>query len=195
EHPNKTIASFSGSLEVVLKPGGGAMDAKVKAPALRRGKEAGASTSVKEPITPDNLLLRGTVLRNTKWATGLVLSTGHDTKVMMSIAKAPEKSSHLNARINTEIKGLAMMLFFFCISGALGSSIWQSTHQSFRKDVLRWSGNLISDFVVQFFYYLLLLYGFVPISLYVSQNFIRFFQASQPFQNYKKKCTFGTDSK
>lgn len=36
-----------------------------------------------------------------QWAVGLVISTGHDTKVMMSIAKAPEKSSHLNARINT----------------------------------------------------------------------------------------------
>ena len=41
------------------------------------------------------------VLLSVQWATGLVLSTGHDTKVMMSIAKAPEKSSHLNARINT----------------------------------------------------------------------------------------------
>jgi len=38
--------------------------------------------------------------------------------------------------------------------------------------------DLVSDFIVQFFYYLLLLYGFVPISLYVSQNFIRYFQAS-----------------
>lgn len=36
--------------------------------------------------------------------------------------------------------------------------------------------DLVSDFLIQFFYYLLLLYGFVPISLYVSQNFIRYFQ-------------------
>ena len=74
EHPNKTIASFSGSLEVVLKPGGGAVDSKAKpaAAAGRRGQEGGAPTAVKEPITPDNLLLRGTVLRNTKvgWGCG-----------------------------------------------------------------------------------------------------------------------------
>lgn len=38
--------------------------------------------------------------------------------------------------------------------------------------------DLVTDFLVQFFYYLLLLYGFVPISLYVSQNFIRYFQVS-----------------
>lgn len=39
--------------------------------------------------------------RFVQWAVGLVISTGHDTKVMMSIAKAPEKTSHLNTRVNT----------------------------------------------------------------------------------------------
>ncbi|CAN0191506.1 unnamed protein product, partial [Ectocarpus fasciculatus] len=59
----------------------------------------------------------------------------------------------------------------------MGSSIWQSAHDVFRAQVLMLDTDLVADFVVQFFYYLLLLYGFVPISLYVSQNFIRFFQA------------------
>lgn len=52
---------------------------------------------------------------------------------------------------------------------------------SFSFQVLMQNTDLVSDFLVQFFYYLLLLYGFVPISLYVSQNFIRYFQASVVF--------------
>ncbi|CAM9262124.1 unnamed protein product, partial [Hapterophycus canaliculatus] len=131
EHPNKAIASFSGSLEASLKPRGKDHEA--------RGSQGGEGSirprTVKEPITPENLLLRGTVLRNTKWATGMVISTGHDTKVMMSIAKAPEKTSHLNSRVNTEIKGLAVMLFLFCLTGAMGSSIWQYSHEDFRTGV------------------------------------------------------------
>ncbi|CAM9989729.1 unnamed protein product, partial [Ectocarpus sp. 4 AP-2014] len=186
EHPNKAIASFTGSLEVSLKPGGGAGSVGVhgdvdtatgSTTAAGGGSRKRSRTVVKEPVTPENLLLRGTVLRNTKWAVGLVISTGHDTKVMMSIAKAPEKTSHLNTRVNTEIKGLALMLFLFCLTGAMGSSIWQSAHDEFRAQVLMLNTDLVADFVVQFFYYLLLLYGFVPISLYVSQNFIRFFQS------------------
>ncbi|CAN0220421.1 unnamed protein product, partial [Ectocarpus sp. 8 AP-2014] len=186
EHPNKAIASFTGSLEVSLKPGGGAASVGVhgdvdgaasSTTAAGGGSRKKSRTVVKEPVTPENLLLRGTVLRNTKWAVGLVISTGHDTKVMMSIAKAPEKTSHLNSRVNTEIKGLALMLFLFCLTGAMGSSIWQSAHEEFRAQVLMLDTDLVADFVVQFFYYLLLLYGFVPISLYVSQNFIRFFQS------------------
>lgn len=58
EHPNKAIASFSGSLEVSLKPGGGALG--------KGAQESDRPKTVKEPITSENLLLRGTVLRNTK---------------------------------------------------------------------------------------------------------------------------------
>lgn len=66
----------------------------------------------------------------------------------------------------------------------IASATWSSTTlmdvaiASFALQVLMQDVDLVTDFLVQFFYYLLLLYGFVPISLYVSQNFIRYFQAS-----------------
>ncbi|TQS34064.1 hypothetical protein Golomagni_05567, partial [Golovinomyces magnicellulatus] len=37
-----------------------------------------------EPVTIDNLLLRGCNLRNTEWVLGVVVFTGHDTKIMMN---------------------------------------------------------------------------------------------------------------
>ena len=37
-----------------------------------------------EAITINNLLLRGCTLRNTKWAIGIVVFTGDDTKIMLN---------------------------------------------------------------------------------------------------------------
>jgi phospholipid-transporting ATPase len=39
-----------------------------------RGKEL--------PLNPEQLLLRGAMLRNTRWAYGVVVFTGHETKLM-----------------------------------------------------------------------------------------------------------------
>ena len=52
---------------------------------------SGTAGSTSEPISPDMLLLRGCVLRNTRWVLGLVLNTGPDTKIMMSMSKVRVK--------------------------------------------------------------------------------------------------------
>ena len=45
------------------------------------------------PLGPDQLLLRGAMLRNTSWVFGIVVYTGHDTKLMRNSTSAPLKVS------------------------------------------------------------------------------------------------------
>ena len=69
EHHNKNIDSFSGVIEI-----------------------AGVG---KDPIMPNNVILRGCVLRNTDWIIGLVVNTGHDAKIMMSNTETPNKTANV----------------------------------------------------------------------------------------------------
>eukprot|EP01036_Dinobryon_divergens_P026423 gene26423-35074_t len=59
EHPNKLIDAFTGVVDLTK---------------CKLGRE---------PINPNSVLLRGCVLRNTEWAFGLVVNSGHDTKIMI----------------------------------------------------------------------------------------------------------------
>lgn len=49
---------------------------------LSMGQPGHAATSSETPLGPDQLLLRGAQLRNTSWLYGLVVFTGHETKLM-----------------------------------------------------------------------------------------------------------------
>ena len=113
-----------------------------------------------------------------------VVNTGHDTKVMMAMTKPQEKSSQLNDRINSEIRWVAVMLALLCVIGAVGDAVWVVMNTA-SSDKLggAWylhssydGGQVVAEGFLQLAYYFLLLYGFIPISLYVTQNFVRFFQ-------------------
>jgi phospholipid-transporting ATPase len=60
EHPNNSLYTYEGNLDLITSTG----------------------FPKQVPLGPDQLLLRGAQLRNTPWAYGLVVFTGHETKLM-----------------------------------------------------------------------------------------------------------------
>jgi magnesium-transporting ATPase (P-type) len=48
----------------------------------------------------DNMVLRGSSLRNTEYVYGIAVFTGHDTKVMQNSAQAKMKFSRLDLMTN-----------------------------------------------------------------------------------------------
>ena len=48
----------------------------------------------------EQILLRGSSLRNTKYIWGIAVYTGHDSKVMMNSAKSTVKKSKLEIALN-----------------------------------------------------------------------------------------------
>jgi magnesium-transporting ATPase (P-type) len=55
------------------------------------------------PLGADNVILRGCMLRNTEYVYGIVVFSGHDTKIMMNSMAAKYKFSGLELYTNYAI--------------------------------------------------------------------------------------------
>mmetsp|Transcript_31689 Transcript_31689/g.43471 ORF Transcript_31689/g.43471 Transcript_31689/m.43471 type:complete len:1213 (+) Transcript_31689:256-3894(+) len=152
EHPNKLIDSFTGVIDF--------------------GKTLG-----REPIPANCVLLRGCVLRNTDWAIGLVVNTGHDTKIMMSSSGTRAKTSQLESLASQEIIRIIYLLAIVCVAGATGQAIWNALNKVEDMWYLKWNQNAIAFWFIDFFYFFLLHATFIPVSLYVSMSVVRYVQA------------------
>lgn len=69
------------------------------------------------------MLLRGAQIRNTPWAYGLVVFTGHETKLMRNATAAPIKRTALEKQVNVQIVFLFGLLLALSIGSTIGSSI------------------------------------------------------------------------
>src|SRR5271170_2528826 len=56
-----------------------------------------------EPVSIENLLLRGCNLKNTEWAIGVVMFTGQETRIMMNSGITPSKRSYISRSLNWNV--------------------------------------------------------------------------------------------
>nr|XP_031361928.1 probable phospholipid-transporting ATPase VB [Lonchura striata domestica] len=125
----------------------------------------------------ENLLLRGCTIRNTEAAAGIVIYAGHETKAMLNNSGPRYKRSRIEQRMNRDIFLCVGLLFVMCLVGAVGHGIWTGKfweHPPY--DVPDWNGNFVAPVLAGFFMFLtmiILLQILIPISLYVSIEFVK----------------------
>ncbi|KAJ1548614.1 hypothetical protein HK405_001855 [Cladochytrium tenue] len=130
------------------------------------------------PLTPNQLLLRGSILRNTREAYGVAVYTGEECKIRMnSSPAASRKAPHLEHLTNK------IVIIVFCcqllLAGALtGLSFWWSHGQNGNGQhwYLERSSSSAGDTVTTFANFVVLFNAFIPISLYVSMEILKVFQ-------------------
>ncbi|KAF9626040.1 hypothetical protein IFM89_030708 [Coptis chinensis] len=143
---------------------------------------------VQYPLTPQQLLLRDSKLRNTDYIYGAVIFTGHDTKVMQNSTEPPSKRSKVERRMDK------IIYFLFCIlvvMSFVGSVFFGITTKEDLKDGImkRWylrpdettvfyDPKRATEAAILHFLTALILYGYlIPISLYVSIEIVKVLQS------------------
>ncbi|MEE6462138.1 hypothetical protein FKM82_001508 [Ascaphus truei] len=128
------------------------------------------------PLGPDQILLRGAQLRNTQWVHGIVVYTGHDTKLMQNSTRPPLKLSNVERITNIQILLLFCTLITISLFCSIGSSIWNAKHSEgdWYLD-LNYAG--ASNFGLNFLTFIILFNNLIPISLLVTLEVVKFIQA------------------
>jgi len=148
-HPNSSINEFSGVLHFMKK---------------------------KVSLKANNLMLRGSKLKNTQYVIGVVVYTGLETKIMKNSERSKVKCSHIQQKTNETI----ILVFFFqlilCVISAVGNFSWNYLYADLHSYLQIEDDPELSSFL-SFFSYFLLNNTMIPISLIVTLEFVKLAQA------------------
>ncbi|KAI9099801.1 hypothetical protein DFS34DRAFT_507698 [Phlyctochytrium arcticum] len=125
------------------------------------------------PIDPQQLLLRGAQLRNTRWVYAIVVFTGHETKLMRNATAAPIKRTKVERMVNTQIIFLFLTLLGMAVLCSLGALVRQLSNP-FEKNFLLDTGNPWKMFPVNILTYIILFNNLIPLSLIVTMEAVKF---------------------
>ena len=75
------------------------------------------------PLDPSQILLRDSKLRNTAYVYGVVIFTGHDSKVMQNATKSPSKRSKIEKQMDKIIYILFTLLVLISLISSIGFAI------------------------------------------------------------------------
>lgn len=154
EHPNTLVDTFTGTIDL--------------------GKSVG-----RQIILPENVVLRGCVVRSTEFVIGLVVNTGKDTKMaMMSAynADSAKKISVVERQANVQVRRIIAVLLVLAIAASIAASVYNDQFEIGKSPYLQFTQNPAQFFFVSLGYFFILHGTVVPVSLYVSMAVARYFQ-------------------
>jgi len=169
EQPNEFLYTFNGNLTM---------------PSLNKGAPL--------PISESSILLRGSSLSETEWVYGIAIYTGHETKIMMNSTGARVKKSDVEKKTDKYIILLVLIQTTICLVAGVIYSLWENL-QGDKLIYLNLNTNGESEDVFKvgaqsFGTWFLVMMNFVPISLLVCLEMVKFFQGSFIQMDYRMVC-------
>ncbi|KAJ6490741.1 hypothetical protein C8R47DRAFT_1123410 [Mycena vitilis] len=145
------------------------------------------------PVDLSMTLLRGTVLRNTRWVIGVVLFTGEDTKIVLNSGGTPSKRSKVERGMNPQVATNLILLAAMAVACGISDSVLEKRNYPegapWLFDDNTSQDNPSFNGVVTWAYALITFQNIVPISLYISIEFVRTCQALFIYFDYEMYYT------
>ena len=128
------------------------------------------------PISSNQLLLKGAIIKHSVWVIGFVIYTGLNNKIILNSKRPRMKISQIEKRMNKYLLGIFITQISLC-------AICAYTHHTNYKSNTNFYNNYIDlhlkqsmESFITFFTYLLLLNTLIPISLIVTMEIVKLIQ-------------------
>jgi len=134
------------------------------------------------PVTMNEVLLRGCMLKNSGSVYGMVIYTGDETRIQQNAAKIPFKVGAYDTFMNLQIAILMVVQAALCVFGAAMATTWRDNDGVQRyyigadQDIQGNYENSVVFGIVSLLTYWIILSYMVPISLFVTMEIVKFWQ-------------------
>ncbi|KAI1322811.1 phospholipid-translocating P-type ATPase [Xylariaceae sp. FL0255] len=129
-------------------------------------------------LNPEQLLLRGATLRNTPWIHGVVVNTGHETKLMRNATATPIKRTKVEKQLNKLVLALICLLLILSIICTVGDLVYRSvandTVSYLELENLGSASIVVQSILKDLVTYWVLFSALVPISLFVTVELVKY---------------------
>ncbi|AOA62983.1 Aminophospholipid translocase (flippase) [Komagataella phaffii CBS 7435] len=129
--------------------------------------------SISYPLGPDNIVYRGSIIRNTDYCLGLVIFTGEETKIRMNAIKNPRtKAPKLQRAINMIVFFMIFVVASLSAFLTMAQRIWYEK----TKDQYIYLYEEDVGVAATLMGYIVMLNTLIPLSLYVTMEIIKAMQ-------------------
>ncbi|EGR33192.1 hypothetical protein IMG5_206852 [Ichthyophthirius multifiliis] len=134
------------------------------------------------PLGAQNLVLRGSSLKNIDYVIGLVAYTGHNCKIMCNVMKANLKKSKLELKTTNFIFQIFFIQISICIICSITYIIWYHLNENklgylhIQKNEIQFEDNNFLNFFLRFGNWVLICTNIIPSSLLVTIEMVKFIQ-------------------
>ena len=128
------------------------------------------------PLTINQTLLKGSIIKNSGWVIGIALYTGKNCKLILNSKQPRVKLSIIEKKLNKYLIGIFIFLMILCLICSIFYYKYYKKNEKFYQKYILSKNSVTFNSIIIFFTYFLLLNTLIPISLIITIEIVKIIQ-------------------